>query len=121
MKTKGKAKGQKGKTKDPFPVDWMSKGKGRQKGKFKTQTGPKGRRYTAEEASLLDTDANENQWSDLLDASQYDTWQAECFTLDWNGHADWDEVDDHYQDWATFTGVAIQNKCARCITSGIVT
>ncbi|MFM7985066.1 MAG: hypothetical protein ACKPKO_37675 [Candidatus Fonsibacter sp.] len=70
----------------------MSTAKGRQTGNTKAKTGQKGKGYTVEEASLLETDATDNQWSESLDASRHEMWQVEGSVSDWDGDADWDEV-----------------------------
>ncbi|MFM7978576.1 MAG: hypothetical protein ACKPKO_04605, partial [Candidatus Fonsibacter sp.] len=43
----------------------------------------------------------QTKYSEPLDASQYETWQAEVSIWEWNGDVDWDEADAEYQDWDT--------------------
>jgi hypothetical protein len=59
--------------------------------------GQKGKGYTAEEASLPDNEANEGQWPESVDTSQYDTWQAYGSIWDWTAEADWDEAEAHFK------------------------
>ena len=90
IKGKGKAKGksniQNGKNKDPFSADW-AKGKGKQKTKFRAKKGPKGKGYTAEEASVPELEANEGQRLEPTDISLYDTWQTDSSSWDWNAES----------------------------------
>ena len=98
--TKGKSKVQKGKGKELFPLDW-AQGKGKQNTKFKTKKGQKGKGYTAEEASVPESDA-QDQWLELVDTSVlHDTWQTDSPIWDWYSENDWEEVDANYQDWET--------------------
>ena len=53
-KPKGKSKGQKGKN-NTHVLPIGQKGQGKQKTKFKSKKGQKGKGYTAEEASLPET------------------------------------------------------------------
>ena len=98
--TKGKVKAPEGKGKEPFPADW-AKGQGKQKTKFKTKTGQKGKGYTAEEASIPESDA-QDQWLESVETSVlHDTWQTDSPIWDWYPENDCEEVYANYQDWET--------------------
>ena len=97
-KPKAILKGQKGKHTDSSQAVW-AKGKGKHKTRFKAKKGQKGKRYTAEEASVHEIDANEGQWLESADISPYDTWQADSSSWDWTPEADWEESEGYYQDW----------------------
>ena len=64
------------KKQNPFAAGW-AKGKGKQKTKFKSKKGQKGKGYTAEEASFPETEFNEGHWPEPADISLDDTWQAD--------------------------------------------
>ena len=83
---KANTKGKQGKNKDPFPADW-AQGQGKEQTKFKSRKGQTGKGYTAEEASLLETEANEGQWLEPADILPYDTWQVDSSSWDWNAEA----------------------------------
>ena len=89
-----------GNNNDPFSADW-AKGKGKQKTKFNTKKGQKGKGYTAEEASVLEFDASESQWLEPTDISPHDTWQTDSSPWDWYADNDWEESEANYQDWET--------------------
>ena len=71
---------------------------------FNSKKGQKGKGYTAEEASIPETEANASRWLEPADISPYDTWQADSSSWDWNAEADWEEAEAHYQDWETSQG-----------------
>ena len=97
---KGQAQGQTGKIKEPFPADW-AEGKGKQNTKFKTKKGQKGKGYTAEEASIPESDA-QDQWLEPVDTSTlHDTWQTDSSIWDWYPENDWEDAEANYQDWET--------------------
>ena len=77
------------------------KGQGKQNTKFKTKKGQKGKGYTAEEASVLESDA-QDQWLESSETSVlHDTWQTDSPSWDWYLENDWEEADAKYQDWET--------------------
>ena len=78
-------------------MDW-SKGKGKPKGKVKSQKNPKGKGYTAEEASPPDSETQDSQWQEPTEPS-YDTWETDSQTWDWNLDTIWDDSEAHYQEW----------------------
>ena len=97
---KGKAKGVTRKGKEPFLDDW-AKGKGKHTTKFKTKKGQKAKGHTAEEASIPESEA-QDQWPEPADTSiLYDTWQTDSSTLDWCPENDWEDAESNYQDWET--------------------
>ena len=79
----------------------LGKRKGKQNTKFKSKTGQTGKGYTAEEAILPETEANEGQWLEPTGISPYDTWQVDSSSWDWTAETDWEEVEGYYQDWET--------------------
>ena len=89
-----------GKGKEPFTADW-AEGKGKQNTKSKATKGQKGKGYTAEEASVPESDA-QDQWLEPTDTSVlHDTWQTDSPIWDWYSENDWEEADANYQDWET--------------------
>ena len=68
---------------------------------FKTKKGQKGKGHTAEEASIPESDA-QDQWLEPGDTSTlHDSWQTDSSIWDWYPENDWEDAEANYQDWAT--------------------
>ena len=80
-------------------MDWSTR-KGESKTKPKSNKGTQGKGYTAEEASLPETETQDSQWQETVDTSQHETWQADGSGWSWTVAIVWEESKAHYQDWA---------------------
>ena len=77
--------------------------KRRRKAKIQAQDQKRKKRkgYTVEEASVPESDA-QDQWLEPSDSSVlHDTWQTDSPIWDWYSENDREEADANYQDWET--------------------